>query len=132
MHYEKDFQYGRQQEAAILEILKGKLDADVELSVDKWSKFDYSSAIKNIELKSRNNKMRKYPKTMITANKAHVEEGKDTFFVFAFKDKVAYIKYDKMEFDSFEKRPFSRESMPDDEKDHFFIPVDKLTVLHEF
>ena len=76
--------------------------------------------------------MRKYPTTMITANKAHVEEGKENLFVFAFKDKVVYIKYERGVFDTFEKRPFSRESMPDDEKDHFFIPVDKLTVLREF
>ena len=48
MHYEKDFQYGRKQESAILDILKGKLDADVELSVDKWSKFDYSSGKKTL------------------------------------------------------------------------------------
>jgi len=132
MHYEKDFQYGRKQESAIFDILKGKLDAAVELCIEKYSKFDYHSAKNNIELKSRYNKMRKYPTTMITANKAHVEEGKETLFVFAFKDKVAYIKYEKGVFDTFEKRPFSRESMPDDEKDHFFIPVDKLTVLHEF
>ena len=132
MHYEKCFQYGKQQEAAVIDILKGKLDADIELSMDTFDQFDYRSDRSNVELKSRRNKMDKYPTTLITANKAHVDPGKDTLFVFCFTNKVAYIKYEKELFDTFDKRPFSRANLKRDEKDHFFIPLDKLTVLHEF
>ena len=115
----------------MLDIMKGKLDANGELCMDVF-KFDYRSGRNNIELKSRRNRMDKYPSTMITANKGHIEEGKDTMFVFCFTDKVAYIRYEKELFDTFEKRPFSRANMKHDEKDHFFIPLENLTVFHEF
>ena len=65
--------------------------------VSTYDIYDYKGSNKFIELKSRNNKMNAYDKTMIGYNKilkaASIDE--DVYFFFWFTDGIYFYKYNK-------------------------------------
>ena len=129
VHFENDYQYGIKQEENIYPILKEYFGSTLEKSKNKWSKFDFYDDSCTYEMKTRNNKKTTYPTTMITANKSVQVNNKKLVFIFNFTDELCYIRFDPDEFSHFEKRMFSRANMEDDEKEHYYIPIEKLSTL---
>ena len=80
-------------------------------------------------MKTRKNKKTAYLTTMITSNKSVMVDGKKLIFIFNFTDELCYIPFDLDEFSNFEKKMFSRANLEHDEKEHYYIPIAKLTTI---
>jgi hypothetical protein len=66
----------------------------------------------------------------LTCNKVTDTVGKGIIFLFKVTDELCYIKYDKVLFDTFERKPFSRVIKDSrDEKDYYFIPIGQLFTI---
>ena len=134
VNFEKDYLYGIQKQKEILPILLrdyfGK--KDLEETVGRWKKYDFYNDKSIFELKSRKNTKTRYPTTLITCNKVVSESGKDLIFLFNFTDQLCFIKYDEKLFSTFERRLFSRINESFDEKDYFYIPIERLTMIKKY
>jgi hypothetical protein len=129
VHFENDYQYGIKQESNVYSSLQEYFGSTLEKSSNKWSKFDFYDDSSTYEMKTRKNKKTTYPTTMITANKSVQIDGKKLIFIFNFTDELCYIPFDSDEFSHFEKRMFSRANLEHDEKEHYYIPIEKLTTI---
>ena len=128
-----DIKFGLQAENDLYDILKEKFDKNLVRSTDKYSRYDYYSDSCIVELKTRRNTKDKYPTTMIGLNKFDDclrDCSKDYYFVFNFTDGVWYWKFDKDEYDEFEKRIGGRNDRGYDESSmYLYIPVNMLIKL---
>lgn len=96
-----------------------------------YARYDFYDNTHIYELKSRKCSIHEYPSTVIALNKID-KKGRPQVFIFAFTDGIYYIRYDKELFDTFELRPFKRNSLEDmtySETPYFFIPTNKLSKL---
>jgi hypothetical protein len=131
VNYENDYIYGEKQEQKVFKIIEDSFELDSPLQKGtRYSKYDYYNNEINFELKSRKNQYNTYPTTMITMNKTSTD--KELILVFNFTDGVYCIQYDSGIFSEFEVKPFSRAGIKTDEKPHYFIPVNKLEILHRW
>ena len=69
---------------------------------------------------------------MYRCNKVVDTETRDIIFLFCYTDCLCFIKYEPDLFATFEKKMYSRIKEEFDEKEYFFIPIDKLTLIHTF
>ena len=129
VHFENDYQYGIKQESEVYPILQDYFGSTLQKSNYKFAKFDFYDDSCTYEMKTRKNKKTAYPTTMITANKAIQMKDKKLVFIFNYTDELCYISFDPDDFRHFEKRKFSRANMEEDEKEHFFIPIEKLSTI---
>jgi hypothetical protein len=129
VNFENDYLYGIQKQKEILPILRDHFGNDLKETVGRWKKYDFYSDKSIFELKSRKNTKTQYPTTLLTCNKVVSVSGKDLIFLFNFTDQLCYIKYDPDLFSTFEKRLFSRINESFDEKDYFYIPIERLTTI---
>jgi len=132
VNFENDYLYGIQKQKEILPILRDHFGKDLEETVGRWKKYDFYSDKSIFELKSRKNTKTRYPTTLLTCNKVVSESGKDLIFLFNFTDQLCYIKYDPDLFSTFERRLFSRINESFDEKDYFYIPIERLTMIKKY
>ena len=131
VNYENDYKYGEEQEKKLFKIIEDGFEWDTPLKKGtRYSKFDYYTDDTNIELKSRKNKYKTYSTTMITMNK--LSTWKELILVFNFIDGVYFIQYDNDTFRDFEIKHFSRAGLIGDEKQHVYIPIEKLELLHQW
>ena len=89
--YKKNYIYylvGLERERQLLPILKTHFKDDSIFQLTQYNTFDYQGDNKYIELKSRNNKIDKYDKTMIGLNKIMKASTvlEDIYFFFWFTD----------------------------------------------
>jgi hypothetical protein len=132
--FQRDYQYGIQQQTKILPQLEGFFKDELKEATDKFAKYDYEGLTTSYELKSRNNKKDTYPTTCLPADKVCESHTKKQVYLFNFTDGLYYIPYDKGVFDTFEKKPFRRyrQGVNDKEKDYLYIPVESLRKVGEF
>ncbi len=126
--FQRDYQYGIQQQTALLPQLEAFFKDDLKETTNKFAKYDYEGKTTSYELKSRNNAKDTYPTTCLPADKICPSHQKKQVYLFNFTDGLYYITYDKELFDTFEKKPFRRYRMGvnDVEKPYLYIPVDSL------
>jgi hypothetical protein len=132
VHFQKDYLYGIQQEAKILPILQNHFGNTLERNQERWGKYDFYNDKSIFELKSRTNKKNAYPTTLMTCNKVVNIEDKELYFLFNFIDELAYIKYDPILFNTFEKKNYSRINQCYDEKEYYFIPIHCLETIIKY
>ena len=92
-----DYLVGLERERQLLPILKTHFKDDSIFQLTQYNTFDYQGDNKYIELKSRNNKIDKYDKTMVGYNKIIRASTilEDVYFFFWFTDGIFYWKYKK-------------------------------------
>ena len=125
MSFKQDYYFGLDQEEKVLPIIRNFFNRDIQKSINKFERFDYSDEKYKYELKSRNNTYNKYLTTLICADKI----SKNSIFLFNFLDGLYYIKYRKSKFNKFEKKLFVRNKRydyDDKEKDYIYIPIEYL------
>jgi len=127
VHYTQSYQFGKTEEALILPMLSEHFKRNIQPYEERYAKFDFFDDEYNYEVKSRTNTLRKYPTTMITANK--VSGNKKMIFVFNFTDCLAVIEYNEERFAKYERQMFSRAKIETDEKIHLFIPISDLEII---
>lgn len=98
--FKVDLEYGLEREKLVLEKIKKFFNDDtISKTTDRFCKYDFISSTCKYELKSRKNKYRAYPTTIIPTHKA-IENDK-LIFLFNFVDGLYYIEYDRETFDRF-------------------------------
>jgi len=132
VHFQKDYLYGVSQEAKILPILQDHFGKELNRNQERWGKYDFYTDTSIFELKSRTNRKNAYPTTLMTCNKVVNIEDKELYFLFNFTDELAYIKYDPVLFDTFEKKNYSRINQSYDEKEYYFIPIQHLETIKKY
>ena len=110
-----DYANGLKAEQVLLPIFNAFFNTTFT-KTDTYDPFDFISPTLNLELKSRTNKYRQYPTTLLPSSKlvAADRSPTETIFAFKFTDGLYYIKYDKTLFSSFPTNEFQR----DDRSDH--------------
>jgi len=137
VNYEKDYIWGEAQQKKIIPYLKKAFGDDLILTLDRWSKYDACNHNINMEIKSRKNSYSAYPTTLLTMNKIS-DLSKKNIFIFNFVydmnknlSEIYAIEYDKKQFDTYEKRMFSRANQSWDEKEYVYIPIEDLTFIYK-
>lgn len=98
--FKVDLEYGLTRENDVLQKIKNFFNDDtISKTSGRFCKYDFESPTCKYELKSRKNKYRAYPTTIIPCNK--IVDGK-LIFLFNFTDGLYYIEYDREIFDRFE------------------------------
>jgi len=131
VHVEQDYQFGIKEQSKVLPLLKEFFGREIVEETNKWSKYDFSDDQALYELKTRKNKKRAYPTTLMTCNKVCTTD-KELYFVFNFTDELCIIRYTQDLFNGFERKLFSRIDSKQDEKEYFFIPIEYLTTIKCF
>jgi len=129
MSFKQDYYFGLDQEEKVLPIIRNFFNRDIQKSINKFERFDYSDEKYKYELKSRNNTYDKYLTTLICADKI----SKNSIFLFNFLDGLYYIKYRKSKFNKFEKKLFVRNKRydyNDKQKDYIYIPIEYLKKIN--
>lgn len=129
VHYPNSYKFGKLEEQIVLPILKEHFKREIKPYEERYAKHDFFDEEYNYEVKSRTNTLKKYPTTMITADK--VAGDKKLIFLFNFVDSLAYIEYNEEQFNKYQKINFSRARIEADEKPHFFIPIEDLTIIKQ-
>lgn len=126
--FNRDYQFGIQQQSAILPQLESFFKDELKEATSKFAKYDYEGKTTSYELKSRNNKKDTYPTTCLPWDKVCESHQKKQVYLFNFTDGLYYIPYEKSLFDTFEKKPFRRyrSGVNDIEKPYLYIPVESL------
>ena len=133
VNWEQSYRYGARKEKAVLPLLHEYFGEGVTRNADRYAKYDYSDECCDYELKSRTNKMKQYPTTMLTRNKLEERDvSKDPILLFNFNDCLAYIQYEAEKFAEYDTRNFSRLGASWDEKPHLHIPIEHLQVIKTY
>jgi hypothetical protein len=126
----KDLRYGNKKEKQILPILEEHFG--ITLSKTKgYATFDYHNEEEKIyiELKSRRNRLKQYPTTMVGFNKFEsgyelIKQGYTIYFVFKFTDGIAYYQLAE---NNFEVKQGGRQDRGKKEiKSYVYIPIIEL------
>jgi hypothetical protein len=132
VHWQKSYEYGKQQEQKVLPILKEYFKREIQATPGQYSKYDFTDDLYNYECKSRTNRRATYPTTMITFNKLPSDADKPLILIFNFTDCLCFIEYKREKFALYETNMFSRLGLPFDEKPHAFIPIEDLTEIVKY
>lgn len=130
---QRDLKYGFKKE----DDLFGKIKAAYGESLKKTAhmcRWDYENDENIVELKSRRNKYKQYPTTMIGAAKVDkmLETGKKCHGVFNFTDGIYSIELTKDKIDQFELRQGGRWDRGLAElNQYYYIPINQLTPLRK-
>jgi len=130
--FKEDYQFGKSEEEEILPLLNQHFKDDIKLVKNKFSKFDYVGGSYIYEVKSRTNKLKAFPDTLMPVSK--VIPHKKQIFIFNFTDKIGYIEYSEENFKNIKKAPFKRnkrEDFLDKVQEYFFIPISALTIIEK-
>lgn len=129
VNYENSYKFGKKGEQRVFPVIKEFFKRDIVQTTERYDKYDYICPQYNYECKSRTNAFNKYPDTMITMNK--LEDGeKGLVLLFNFTDALYYIIYEPELFSTFNTVMFSRAREDWDEKEHIYIPLKHLSLIH--
>lgn len=119
----KRYNEGVINEDIVLPQIKKYFNRDIKKLNERYGKYDFVCDNYKYELKSRNNELNKYPTTMIAVDKLD----KNVILLFKFTDdKLAFIEYNEEQFKSYEKKLFTKYTIP---KEHIYIPIKDLTIM---
>ena len=100
---------------------------------DPYCPYDYEGENTNtrIELKSRRNKYRAYPTTIIPVSKVLNSYTGRHIFCFAFTDGLYYVDYNTDKFSKYEIKMITtyRKGIVDKPKPHYCIPIEDLKLI---
>jgi len=131
VNWENSYRYGKAKEEKLLPLLREHFGREVQATEGRYAKYDYYDDEYNYEVKSRTNRMKAYPTTMITKNKTEGSD-KPVVLLFNYTDCLAYIEYDEEQFKTYDVEAFSRAGVSWDEKPHIYIPIDHLSVIKSY
>jgi len=126
-----DLRYGLDKEDRLFSTIKGAF-GDNLCKTPSRCRWDYESDDVLVELKSRRNKYKTYPTTMIGKGKidAMLKSGKQSFCVFNFTDGVYSIEVTPDIIDKFELRQGGRWDRGRPElNQYYYIPIKLLTPI---
>ena len=134
VNWENSYKYGEKKEKELLPILQEYFGKDIKRNEKgRYAKYDYTDEKVNYELKSRTNKIKQYPTTMITRNKVEANDAnKDLILLFNYTDCLAYIEYEAEQFKQYTTENFSRLGETFDEKPHLYIPIEHLKIIKSY
>ena len=134
VNWENSYKYGEKKEKELLPILQEYFGKDIKRNEKgRYAKYDYTDEKVNYELKSRTNKLKQYPTTMITRNKVEANDAnKDLILLFNYTDCLAYIEYEAEQFKQYTTENFSRLGATFDEKPHLYIPIEHLKIIKSY
>jgi len=127
----EDYEFGKEKEKEILETISEYFNDDITFVDYKYSTYDYKGKKSKYELKSRTNKYKAFPTTLIPSSK--VKYDTNIHFLFYFTDGLYFIKYNKTLFDTFELKEFVRNKRTDyNDKPqlYYFIPIEHLIKIN--
>ena len=106
----EDRNFGIKKELELLEDLKILFnDETITKTEERYNLFDFRCKSGFIECKSRRCNSNTYLSTIIGMNKIDsIKSDLSYYFVFQFTDDLLYCKYNKEDFDKFDKRIISR------------------------
>ena len=125
-----DYKWGMEQEKKVYPFIKEYFNNNIKQSSSPTAKSDFYDDDTYYELKSRKVAMRRYKDTMITADK--IVEDKPLVLIFNFTDCLAYIQYNKELFKTFRTEIFSRDGIEEGYKQHYYVPIEKLTLIKTY
>ena len=143
----QDIKTGIESEIEVFQYLKNiKKFRKIKKSEDQYCKYDFYNKKYEIELKTRNNTIKKFDTTLIPYNKVlrSVNETNDKRIILMFRFKynetsldksLFYIKYDKDIFKTFKIISFKRHKrcgIDDHRQEYFEIPINKLSSILKF
>lgn len=126
-----DLKTGLSNEKVILTHLRRYFNREIRPTKLAYSKYDFYDKDNLYELKTRNNLFNTFKTTLIAEDKI-LDTLKSQYFIFSFTDKLAYIKYDKDVFKTFEVKAFQRDKRidyTDNLKNYIYIPTNALTII---
>ena len=129
-----DYHTGTQAESKLLPVFNAFFNTTFA-PTGKYDPVDYTSPIYDIELKTRTNKYRQYPTTMLPYSKIRhaATSPRRTIFAFNFTDGLYYIEYDKSVFSAFTTNEFQRDDRQDHRdrsQEYIYIPIGNLSRLN--
>ena len=133
-HIKKDYDYGINQEMALLSVLQANIDKDLQPATSKFSVIDFTSNNTNVELKTRRNYYNTYQDTMIGYNKIQklLTDKKDGYAVFNFLDGVYYIEIVESNVKKFRLAEGGRCDRGRIEKNkYYYIPINILKSIQK-
>ena len=132
--FKKDLNFGIDSEDKNLEILQNYFKCKLK-KTDSKNEFDFIDREKKIliELKTRKNKLNKYPTTMIGYNKIKqaVEKIKDGYVIylcFQFEDYLTYYKFEQ-NYPKWRSIGGRGDRGREEYKQYYYIPIDKLKTI---
>ena len=125
-----DFALGTSSERSLLPLFNSVFNTTFQ-PTGKYDPVDYTSPTIDIELKTRTNRYKQYPTTMIPTSKLQyaATSPRRTVFAFQFTDGLYSIDYDPALFSTFETNEFQRNDRSDHTdraQDYTFIPIKYL------
>jgi hypothetical protein len=128
-----DYATGTQAESRLLSTFNQFFNTTFQ-PTGKYDPVDYTSPTHDIELKTRTNKYKQYPTTMLPYSKIrHADSSpRTTIFAFNFTDGLYYIEYDPTLFSSFTTNEFQRDDRQDHtdrRQEYIYIPIQSLLPL---
>jgi len=126
MAFNRDYNFGKQQEIQILPKINEFFKDDIKPAVGQYSKHDFEGKTHLYELKSRTCKFNSYTTTILPADK--VIKTRKQIFIFNFTDGLYYIEYDEEAWKDIEIASFRRFriGVNDKEKPYYHIPITLL------
>lgn len=121
-----DLKFGLGNEGNVITSLSKHFNETIVKTEDAFCVYDACSKDSKYEIKTRRNKFRQYPTTIIPVHKTKVE-GR-LVFVFCFTDGLYYIQYDPFVFATFSITKISaiRRGGVRTELPHYHIPIERL------
>jgi hypothetical protein len=129
----EDLSFGLASESRNIGLIEKLVGCSMQKDTNHYSSFDFHNSDRTVfaELKTRRIRHNQYPTTIISADKiAHIEDGKDYYFIWAYVDGLYYLKYDPNLWEKFEckmYRRFDRSDRVEVPKPHIFIPCELLS-----
>ncbi len=124
-NFQSDITFGLKNQSSILSTLQGRFGTSIVETTDKFCKWDFEDEAGNhYEVKSRRTTKMCYKTTLLPSHKIMRTNAKQ-FFIFKFTDKLSYIQYDKILFDTFETGLITDARTYQADR-HFYIPVGLL------
>lgn len=132
MGFQTDYQWGKEQEDKVFDILKPLVGSGFHKIEQHNLPYDFKDDVYLYEVKARRCPYKQYPTTLLPYNKVLSDK---QYFLFAFTDGVYYLKYDPELFYRFEVAPFKRFQRADyNDKPalYYYIPINQLKPISEF
>jgi hypothetical protein len=129
-NFKTDLEFGLKRENNVLEKIRIFFnDTTITKTTDKYCKYDFVSSLCKYELKSRKNRYKTYPTTILPTHK--IIDGKQ-IFLFNFLDGLYYIEYDREIFDRFDTFEMTdcRAGRYGQTALHFSIPIEFLKEIN--
>jgi hypothetical protein len=125
-----DYTLGTQAESLLLPIFNSFFNTTFQ-PTGKYDPMDYTSPTHDLELKTRTNRCKQYPTTLLPYSKIrHAQSSpRKTIFAFNFTDGLTYIEYEPNLFSTFTTNEFQRDDRQDHRdrsQEYIYIPIKHL------